>query len=179
MSLDKAQLRALKARVDSGLPLAGDLPAPEPRKKRDNEEWRIQSNFFTWWRSAAKDLGVWPGLLYHIPNGSMLGDTKKGRMIRAKMLKSSGMVSGVVDCFLAVPRATCSPSETSVVIALASVKSGLYIEFKKPSQRTVKNGGLSDAQQEFLGYAMARGYACHVCYSWEEARDVTTNYLTP
>ncbi len=160
MTLQKHQLIALTA----GQP----LPPPLPRKKRDNEEWRIQSDFFSWWRSAAAGLGVWPGLFFHVPNGSMLGDTKKGRMIRAKMLKDAGMVSGVPDCFLAVPKEDRY---------YGVHRGGLYIEFKKPSERTKKNGGLSDAQQEFIYYAMVGSYSCHVCYSWEEAKAVTLDYL--
>ncbi len=167
MALQSHQLQALTA----GLP----LPAPLPRKKRDNEEWRIQSDFFSWWRNTAPGLKIWPGLLFHVPNGSMLGDTKQGRIIRAKMLKSAGMVSGVVDCFLSVPVQVKTPH----LITPSRWLHGCYIEFKKPLVRTMAQGGLSDAQQEFIGYAMGRGYACHVCYSWEEARDVVLDYLRP
>lgn len=149
------------------------MPAPMAKRKRDNEEWRIQSDFFRWWRWTAKDLGVWHGLMFHIPNGSLLGDDKISRAIRAKMLKLAGVVNGVVDCFLAVPIHFKNGDEQSP----DGYYGGLWIEFKKPSQRDLKNGGLSDAQQEFIGYLTARGYSCHVCYTWQEARDVTLNYL--
>jgi hypothetical protein len=164
--LHKSQLRAIAPQVAAGV--VPVVPAPPKRKVRDNEEWRIQSAFFRWWRASAQGLGVWPGLLYHVPNGSMLGDDSKSRAIRAKMLAQAGVVNGVVDCFLAVPKEDRYHGIH---------RGGMYFEFKKPSQRTKKNGGLSDAQHEFLSYAMARGYACHVCYSWEEARDVVVNYL--
>ena len=135
---------------------------PTPKKKRKNEEWKLQSLFFRWWRASAKDLGVWPGMCYHIPNGSLLGDDKQSRTIRARMLMLAGMVSGVPDVFLAVKRGRYG---------------GLYIEFKKPGVRTHKNGGCSDEQMEFLAYAMAHDYHCVVCYSWEEGRDAVVGYL--
>lgn len=170
MTLQKHQLIALTA----GQP----LPPPIPRKKRDNEEWRIQCAFFSWWEAAAKGLGVWPGLCYHIPNSSFLSGSREERAKRGRWSSMAGVKTGVVDVFLAVPggEIACDHIRNE---ALYGKRHGLYIEFKKPSERTKKNGGLSDAQQEFLGYAMARGYSCHVCYSWEEAKAVTLNYLKP
>lgn len=135
---------------------------PTAKKRRKNEEWRIQSFFFRWWRSAAKGLGVWPGCCYHVPNGSLLGDDKQSRTIRARMLMLAGMVPGVPDVYLGVARGKWA---------------GLYVEFKKPSVRNHKNGGCSDEQQEFIAYALAHGYHCVVCYSWEEARDAVVEYL--
>jgi hypothetical protein len=135
---------------------------PTPKKKRKNEEWRLQSFFFRWWRASAKGLGVWPGCCYHIPNGSMLGDDANSRVIRARMLALAGVETGVVDVFLMVPRGKWH---------------GMYVEFKKPGVRNHKNGGCTDEQVEFLAYATANGYHCVVCYSWEEGRDAVVKYL--
>jgi hypothetical protein len=167
MRLQRHQLLALTAHealVARGAANAEDfvMPAPVPRKKRDNEEWRIQTDFFNWWRAAAPGLKVWPGCLWHIPNGSMLGDDKHSRMIRARMLMLAGMWSGVVDTFLMYQVAPWG---------------GCFIEFKKPGVRNHKNGGLSDAQVEFVSQALAHNYQVRVAYSWEEGRDYTLEYL--
>jgi len=141
-------------------------PEPKVRKKRDNEEWRIQSNFFRWWRGTAPSLKIWPGCMWHIPNGSMLGDTKQARIIRSRMLTLSGMWSGVVDTFLMYP-----------VNETAFWWHGCFVEFKKPGVRNHKNGGLSDEQVEFCAQALAHNYQCRVAYSWEEGRDAVLGYL--
>lgn len=152
--------------------LGAALPPPVPRKKRNNEEWEIQRDFISWWRSECCSLGVWEKLLYHIPNGSMLGDHKQARIIRAEMLRLAGVQPGVPDCFLAVPRISGGGPNIE-----ARYFPGLYIEFKAPKWRERRNGGLSCAQQEFISYALARGYQCRVCYSWEEGRDAVVEYL--
>lgn len=151
--------------------LGAELPPPAPRKKRDNEEWEIQRDFITWWRATCRMLGVWEKMLYHIPNGSMLGDNKQARIIRANMLALAGVQPGVPDIFLAVPKEFRNIQSERIFVA------GLYIEFKTPKWRNRKNGGLSDAQMDFFGFAFARGYHCRVAYSWEEGRDAVLEYL--
>jgi hypothetical protein len=143
------------------------VPAPD-RRKRDNEEWRIQSDFFRWWREAAPGLRIWPGCLWHVPNGSMLGDSKKSRVIRSRMLTLAGMWNGVVDTFLMHP----VPRPTGL-----SYWHGCFIEFKKPGVRNHKDGGLSPEQVEFINHALAHDYQCRVAYSWEEGRDAVLGYL--
>ncbi len=175
MTLDRRQLQALRDHLASELPAESFVPPPPaPKKKRNNEEWEIQRDFFNWWRSSCKGLGIFEGKCYHIPNGSMLGDNKKARVIRAKMLAQAGVMPGVCDVFLGVPM-EWRPSKTECTAARDW--SGLYIEFKAPKWRARKNGGLSDAQQEFISYALASGYQCAVCYSWEEGRDAVMKYL--
>jgi hypothetical protein len=138
--------------------LSAKLPVPKPRRK--NEEWEIQSAFFARWRSAS--LGVWHGLMFHVPNGSVLGSFVKERVIRAKMLALAGVKNGVCDCFLSAARGRWH---------------GMYVEFKRPSERNKHNGGCSDDQVEFMAYAMGGGYKCIVAYSVDEAWDAVTNYL--
>lgn len=165
--LSDSQLESIMAQERAGVPpLKIRVPVGVPRRKRDNEEWRIQADFFRWWRATAPGLKVWPGCMWHIPNGSMLGDDKKSRMIRSRMLTLSGMVNGVLDTFLmhSAPNAV-------------GKWNGLFVEFKKPSVRTHKNGGLSDDQVEFAAQALAHGYQCRVAYSWEEGRDAVLEYL--
>lgn len=137
--------------------LGAKLPAPKARKKRDNEEWRIQASFFQWWAVTAKTHRIAECLFFHIPNGSILGNFASERAIRGRMLKLAGVRTGVADCFLSVPSGKFH---------------GLYIEFKKPG------GKPSAAQQEFLGFALARGYSCHICESQAMACAVTLDYLS-
>jgi hypothetical protein len=171
MRLHRTQLQAIAEQQRAGVPPHEVVvPAAPPKRKRDNEEWRIQCAFFRWWWSAAKRLGVWPGLCFHIPNSSFLSGTKSERQRRGQWANMAGVTTGVPDVFLAVPGST-------KVDDLVLTYAGLWIEFKKPSERTKKNGGLSDSQQEFLAYAIARGYHCEVAYSWEEGRDHVLKYL--
>ena len=71
-------------------------------------------------------------------------------------LKASGLVPGVSDLFLMIPKDGWH---------------GLFIEMK------VRGGKLSDSQKEFMGLATLMGYQAVVCYGFDEAKDAITNYL--
>jgi hypothetical protein len=124
-----------------------------------------QTALFAW---AALQLQRWPELrwLHHIPNGGSRGDDAKSRAIRGSQMKAQGVRTGVADICLPVRR---------------GVWSGLYIEMKKPSEKPVKatsKGGVSDEQAEFGAFVQSQGFGWIVCYSWEEAAEVLTQYLT-
>jgi hypothetical protein len=88
--------------------------------------------------------------LWAIPNGG-------ARHIRtAVTLKQEGVLSGVSDLFLMIPR---------------GLNHGLFIEMK------AKDGRLSDAQKEFIGMAQMMGYKAEVCYGFEQAKKIVTTYL--
>ena len=112
---------------------------------------------------AAENVGKYPSLkwLHAIPNG---GDRN---VIEAGKLVAAGTRSGVWDIFLPMPIHT----EWAVQYA------GLYIEMKKPSRRTHKDGGLTKEQLEFGAYAEQMGYYCAVCYTWEEAWTILIKYV--
>ncbi|SRR6266496_2574499 len=114
-----------------------------------------QMAVFCW---AADNCGQYPALkwLHAIPNGGSRHIVEAGKMVAA------GLRSGVWDIFLPCPE---------------DGYSGLYIEMKEQKRRNHKNGGLSDEQLEFGGYAENMGYCCAVCYTWEEARDILVKYL--
>lgn len=101
-------------------------------------------------------------LLYAIPNGGMYGDDAKSRMIRGSKMKASGVKPGIPDTFLPVAHMSYH---------------GLYIELKKPSEKTKKNGGLSDEQLIMIPLLQKQGYCVRVCYGWKEAVDVLRWYL--
>lgn len=129
---------------------------------KDNSESGHQKSLFCW---AAQNQIRWPCLkwLHHIPNGGTRGDTEKSRAIAGGNLKAEGVRSGIPDVCLPVHRL---PTYT-----------GLYIEMKRPAERTKKDGGLSQSQIDCLNFLFEQKYKVAVCYSWEEAVNVITDYL--
>lgn len=88
--------------------------------------------------------------LWAIPNGGI-------RHIRTAIkLKKEGVLSGVSDLFLMIPKGT---------------KHGLFIEMKS------KDGKLSESQKEFIGTATIMGYQAETCYGFEPAKKIITDYL--
>lgn len=88
--------------------------------------------------------------LFAIPNG---GVRNIGTAVK---LKKEGVVAGVPDLFLMIPKAGWH---------------GMWIEMK------VKGGKLQPNQIEFMGRATLFGYMSVVCYGFEEAKDLITEYL--
>lgn len=154
--LQPHQLRSLQANG-----LGSPLPAPIIRKKRKNEEWEIQSGFFSQARPFLQSKGIPWQLLFAVPNGSML---KSGGMswekavgaIRANMLRMAGQTNGVVDVIL-LWRTVQWPS--------------LLIEFKTPK------GVLSPDQIVFRDAAIRAGFCHNVCRSVDEGMNALKDYL--
>lgn len=136
---------------------------PEQLAKPDTESAHQQA-VFCW---AALNVGKYPELkwLHHIPNGGTRGETEKGRAIYGGKLKAEGVKAGVLDLFLPVKR---------------EAYSGLYVEMKKPSERSKTGkgkGGVSDEQKEFSDFVLKQGFGVFVAYSWIEAVEVIEAYL--
>lgn len=113
-------------------------------------------------------------MLFAIPNGDQRGDgTTKGAMIAGARLKAEGQRNGVPDTFLPVVRPTRTDIPTNVVYH------GLFIEMKRRTLKKENNAlaGCSDEQKDWITRLRAQGYACAVCYGWEEARDTILLYL--
>ena len=94
--------------------------------------------------------------MHAIPNG---GDRN---MAVASNMKAEGVRAGVPDVCLPVARGGYH---------------ALYVEFKKPTRRREKNGGLSDVQLIFKNALTELGNCVIVVYTWEEALSVTLKYL--
>ena len=94
--------------------------------------------------------------MHAIPNGGSRDAATAGR------LKAEGVRAGVWDAFLPVAKDNWH---------------GLYLEFKKPSRRSERNGGLSPVQHEFGLFVHSQGYKTAVVYTWQEALKDTLNYL--
>lgn len=116
---------------------------------------------------CALNINKYPELIwYHsIPNGAVLGNDERTRIIRAGRLKAEGMKNGVHDTFLPVKRGCFS---------------GLYIEMKKRSEKPVKEtskGGLNDDQIAFGKFVTEQGFLWVCAYGWEEAWSYLEQYL--
>lgn len=123
----------------------------EYRKSRGqtaNED--IEQECLLRWTAFA--VGTYPELklLYHIPNGG------KRNAAEAAHLKRQGVKSGVPDLCLPVPRGDFH---------------GLYIELK------AKNNSPTQTQKEWLDALAAQGYKTAVCWGWESAQAVITEYM--
>lgn len=89
-------------------------------------------------------------LLYHVPNERKCSAQEGAR------LKRMGVKSGVPDLCLPVARGNAH---------------GLYIEMK------TKTGKLSDTQRWWQAELTGQDYVSAVCYGWEQAVKVLTDYL--
>ncbi len=87
--------------------------------------------------------------LFHIPNG---GSRNK---IEASILKGQGVMPGVPDLFLAVPKSTYG---------------GMWIEMK------AEKGKLTEHQKVFFE-EMTSEYKCVICRSVDEFLEEIKNYL--
>jgi hypothetical protein len=90
--------------------------------------------------------------LWAIPNG---GARHIGTAVK---LKAEGVVAGVPDLFLMIPK---------------NGWHGMFIEMK------IKGGKLQENQKEFMGLAILLGYQSVVCYGFDDAKNAITAYLNP
>ena len=115
-------------------------------KKTEHSE---QVALFEWARAnEARHLQL--GLLFAIPNGG------KRHVVTGKKLKAEGVMSGVPDIFLGVPR---------------NGKHGLFIELKVGKNKPSKN------QLWWIHSLRAEGYAVEVCYGFLETQTAIIDYL--
>ena len=108
-----------------------------------------QITLFKW---AQFQSGRFPelGLMFHIPNGGKR-DAREGARFKAM-----GVKAGVPDIFLPVAYGKYH---------------GLFIELKAPGGRP------SASQKDYLSAITAQGYRAVICYGWEEAAKIITEYL--
>jgi hypothetical protein len=111
-----------------------------------------QAQVIEWSRWAYKT-GKYPmlNMLHCSLNGVKLSATQ------ARIAKAQGMLSGVPDLFLPLPK---------------NGHHGLYIEMKS------EKGRLTENQQWFLSNAESLGYKTAVCYSAKEAIDAIEAYYS-
>lgn len=120
-------------------------------KPRRHEEADQQAMFMEWCRWAAKHTSDYPMLrLIHCSlNGVKLSATQACRA------KQQGMLKGVCDLFLPVPKKGFN---------------GLFLEMKS------ETGRVTPEQSRFMRDVVDMGYDAHVCYSAKEAIAVIQGY---
>lgn len=123
------------------------------KKKRNNEESRIQSACVKWFRIQYPKL---QRLIFSVPNGAVLRGTAQERAIQMHILKSEGLVPGAADFFLSVPSGDLC---------------GLYIETK------TKKGKQSDNQKLFELDVVAQGYGYVIIRSLDEFMNAVRKYF--
>lgn len=131
---------------------------------RNGSEDGEQAALFCW---ANLNLNLYPQLkwMFAVPNGGYRDKRTAGK------LKATGVKAGVPDIWL--PVCVTKYFENSHIHY-----SGLIIELKIRSKKT-KNplAGTSDEQKEWIAELKQQGYAVHICYGWEDARDRIKEYL--
>lgn len=133
----------------------GFVPAPRIRKKRDNEESRIQKSCRRWWDSVCGDHGLDKRVLYSIPNGATLGYGQQSA-IRRSILIDEGLRPKYPDLNFDVARGGYH---------------GLRVEMKKPGEEP------DSGQLEYHDIIRAQGYRVEVCHSLLEFKCAVMEYL--
>jgi hypothetical protein len=117
-------------------------PTIKPRTKRNAQPEAIEQAKVIAWARANENNYPYLWMLHSSLNGVKMTKAQAGRAI------AQGMLSGVPDLFLPVPK---------------NGYHGLFIEMKYGSNKVTKN------QEKFLQNAANVGYAVSVCYSANEA----------
>ena len=132
------------------------LTAPSPLESAE------QQAFFRWVRLMQGYHKPGAGLIFAIPN------QRKGAAEGARF-KAEGVLAGVPDIFVAVPRLSPGSCENP-----DADFHGLWIELKRVG------GSLADcsaAQNRVMADLAAQGYRVEVCFGWQHAMRVTREYL--
>jgi len=132
------------------------------RHKPRHEEAQIQRAIFT--RLAYMDRQI-PELrwIHAIPNGG------RRNLREAKLLKAEGMKAGVLDIFWPWPRPRLT-DDLELRFIEPQVWCGLYLEIKAGKNT------LSDKQEEFAEFVIAKGYAVRVSYDPIDAVEIIKRY---
>ena len=117
-------------------------PTVKPRTKRNAQPESIEQAKVIAWARANENNYPYLWMLHSSLNGVKMTKAQAGRAI------AQGMLSGVPDLFLPVPK---------------NGYHGLFIEMKYGSNKVTEN------QEKFLQNAANVGYAVSVCYSANEA----------
>ena len=118
-----------------------------PKKERRNLEAQAQKDFFIWLEYQYPELR---GCVFSIPNGG-----KRDKREAASLVKQ-GLTRGVLDIFCAIPN---------------NKYHGLFIELK------IGKNSLTPNQKQMMYRFLSKGYACRVCYGWEQAKEVFEEYI--
>lgn len=131
-----------------------------------NKEHKLQVECVKWFRYAYPQ---YRDLLFAIPNGGL-----RNKKV-AKKLKAEGVVPGVPDLFLAVSKSYRIPISLGRFIDVPNNDDtnyhGLFIEMK------VNPNKLTENQKRVIPKLESQNYACEVCYSFDEFKEIIESYL--
>lgn len=152
--------------------LGAELPAPEPKKKRSQEESAMQRALVAWWHMNCRVFGVPEILLFSIPNGGW-----RPNPITGSILKAEGLRRGAPDLFLAVAqywrakdgRVSLPELDTNMIQRRYY---GLFLELKR------REGVVSPEQEVFHELLQKQGYKVVVCRTLADCINQITTYLT-
>ena len=113
------------------------------------------------WAAMPETQKTFPGidLMFHVPNGGARS------IATASNLKASGVKPGVPDIFLPVPMRPPYSQNLGYF--------GLFIEMKAADSKKAKP---SKSQLEMMERLKDKGYACKVCYGFEQAKEAINDY---
>lgn len=131
-------------------------PAAARKPRTCPSEWREQAMLCKAWAEYAPLIGLDVRLLYAVPNGAFLQGNAQDRAVRASMMKSAGMRSGVPDMVLAVARKGYH---------------SLYGEVK------ALDGSVSPEQKEVHALLVRQGFCVQVWYGAARGFDRIREYL--
>lgn len=140
---------SLKSLIDKALSKQ-PLVKPSRTKQRNAQPEAIEQEKVIKWARDNENNYPFLWLLHSSLNGVKLSKNQAGRA------KTQGMLSGVPDLFLPVPK---------------NGFHGLYIEMKS------EKGRVSVSQNRFLSVTNELGYQSIVCYSSEDAIEKINEYL--
>lgn len=136
----------------------------------NQEEHNIQCACVRWFNYQ------WPeyrGLLFAVPNGGARSKATAGK------LKAEGVVAGVADLILLVPRNT-NPKKTpygEICIEIDGQIPEIWYHALCIEMKTEK-GRQSPEQKEWQAKVEGEGYGYAVCHSLDEFMAVVNGYLT-
>lgn len=127
-----------------------ETPEPQRRRTHHSNEGRIQAECFAWFWN---DYPQYRKLLFHVPNEN---DRSDSNIIQGAIRKSLGVVAGVSDLILLVPK---------------GLYHGLCIEMKD------EKGLQRPAQIEWQSLVEAQGYRYCLCRNLAQFKNVISDYL--
>lgn len=132
-----------------------ETPQRPVRRSRTQPEARIQSACVVWLNNEHPETR---GLYFCIPNENTQSvyESRRQQLVSGSKRKAMGVVSGVSDTMLLMPRKGYH---------------GLCIEFK------AADGRQSDSQEQWQFLVEAQGYKYVVCRSLEQFKEIINKYL--
>lgn len=120
------------------------------KRSHCSREGKIQSDCVIWFHNS---FPAYRGLLFHVPNEN---DRSDSNPIQGAMRRSLGVVAGVSDLILLVPR---------------KGHGALLIEMKD------EKGKQRPAQQDWQKSVESQGYVYRICRSLDQFKEIINEYL--